>query len=137
MELHKLEEELVIETQLNSQKLNVIAVLQDESNYLNEILVAQERDFEKSLRPHRLNLDRDLEKLTAIDKHQKDQIQVWLVQKIRIESNLLKFSIVTSCEKNVLFIPFTPMELQGFVKLFMFISACNKQHILARFLPKV
>ncbi|XP_054742319.1 cilia- and flagella-associated protein 44 [Anastrepha obliqua] len=75
MELANLEEELIRETKVYSEKLNILTVLHEEKNFLHKILKAQENNFEKWMQPHKVNLDRDVEKLTQIHKEQKETIE--------------------------------------------------------------
>lgn len=69
-------EELIVETQKNSDKLNILAVLTEENSFLEKVLINQEKNYEKWLKPPNLNLDRDIEKLLVIDREQKEQIKV-------------------------------------------------------------
>ncbi|XP_039950900.1 cilia- and flagella-associated protein 44 isoform X1 [Bactrocera tryoni] len=75
LELANLEEELIRETKLNTEKLNILTVLHEEKNFLYTILKSQEKNFEKWMQPHKVNLDRDVEKLTQIYKEQKQTIE--------------------------------------------------------------
>lgn len=70
------QEELIVETQKNSDKLNILAVLTEENSFLEKVLINQEKNYEKWLKPPNLNLDRDIEKLLVIDREQKEQIKV-------------------------------------------------------------
>ncbi|CAD7000651.1 unnamed protein product [Ceratitis capitata] len=75
LELANLEEELIRETKMHSEKLNILTVLHEERNVLYSILKAQEKNFERWMQPHKINLDRDVEKLTQIHKEQKETIE--------------------------------------------------------------
>lgn len=61
---------------MHSEKLNILTVLHEERNVLYSILKAQEKNFERWMQPHKINLDRDVEKLTQIHKEQKETIEV-------------------------------------------------------------
>ncbi|XP_046809374.1 cilia- and flagella-associated protein 44 [Lucilia cuprina] len=74
-ELALAQDELIVETQRNSDKLNILAVLTEENSYLEKVLINQEKNYEKWLKPPNLNLDRDIEKLMVIDREQKKQIK--------------------------------------------------------------
>lgn len=71
-----MEEELIRETKLNAEKLNILTVLHEQKNFLYTILKSQEKNFEKWMQPHKVNLDRDVEKLTQIHTEQKQTIEV-------------------------------------------------------------
>lgn len=67
---------MIRETKLNAEKLSILTVLHEEKNLLYTILKSQEQNFEKWMQPHKVNLDRDVEKLTQIHKEQKQTIEV-------------------------------------------------------------
>ncbi|XP_067625340.1 cilia- and flagella-associated protein 44 [Eurosta solidaginis] len=75
LELARLEEELIFETKQSAEKFNIFTVLNEERNFLLRILKAQEANFEKWMQPHKVNFDRDVEKLTQIHKEQKQAIE--------------------------------------------------------------
>ncbi|KAM7351532.1 cilia- and flagella-associated protein 44 isoform 2-T2 [Cochliomyia hominivorax] len=74
-ELALAQEELIVETQKNSDKLNILSVLTEENTFLEKVLIDQEKNYEKWLKPPNLNFDRDIEKLLVIDREQKEQIK--------------------------------------------------------------
>ncbi|XP_068141565.1 cilia- and flagella-associated protein 44 [Drosophila tropicalis] len=74
-ELSACEEELVQETQNNTEKLNILTVLREEKNMLDVILDTQERNYAKWTKPCTLNLSFDIEKLMRIDKQLLEQIE--------------------------------------------------------------
>ncbi|XP_034669320.1 cilia- and flagella-associated protein 44 [Drosophila subobscura] len=74
-ELSRCEEELIQETQNNTEKLNILTVLREEKNILGIILDIQERNYAKWTRPQVLNLSYDIEKLMGIEKSLLQQIE--------------------------------------------------------------
>ncbi|KAL9928049.1 cilia- and flagella-associated protein 44 [Glossina fuscipes fuscipes] len=73
-ELALAQEELIKETRANCEKVNKLSVLTEEKNSLERILMQQQKYYRKWLQPPNLSWDRDIEKLTAIDKEQKELI---------------------------------------------------------------
>lgn len=71
-----MQEELIKETRANCEKVNKLSVLTEEKNSLERILMQQQKHYRKWLQPPNLSWDRDIEKLTAIDKEQKELITV-------------------------------------------------------------
>lgn len=65
-----------METQKNSDKLNILTVLREENLFLEQILINQEKNYEKWSKSPNLNLDRDIEKLLVIERSQKEQVKV-------------------------------------------------------------
>lgn len=70
------EEELTKVIQEGTEKLNILTVLQEEKNYLNQVLVQQRKQEEKSKTKEHQDYKRDVLKLRAISKHQKEQIEL-------------------------------------------------------------
>lgn len=62
--------------QEGTEKLNILTVLQEEKNYLNQVLVQQRKQEEKSKTKEHQDYKRDVLKLRAISKHQKEQIDL-------------------------------------------------------------
>lgn len=62
--------------QEGTEKLNILTVLQEEKNYLNQVLVQQRKQEEKSKTKEHQDYKRDVLKLRAISKHQKEQIDI-------------------------------------------------------------
>uniref|UniRef100_A0A336MUJ4 CSON006942 protein n=1 Tax=Culicoides sonorensis TaxID=179676 RepID=A0A336MUJ4_CULSO len=74
--LAKKEEEYTKVIQEGTEKLNILTVLQEEKNYLNHILVQQRKQEEKSKTRDHQDYKKDVLKLRAISKHQKEQIEI-------------------------------------------------------------
>ncbi|XP_017043934.1 cilia- and flagella-associated protein 44 [Drosophila ficusphila] len=74
-ELSRCEEELVLETQNNTEKVNIMTVLREEKNFLCTLLDIQNRNFAKWSNPNALNLSYDIEKLRGIEKSLLNQIE--------------------------------------------------------------
>lgn len=62
--------------QEGTEKLNILTVLQEEKNYLNHVLVQQRKQEEKSKTKEHQDYKKDVLKLRAISKHQKEQIEL-------------------------------------------------------------
>jgi len=75
-ELARCEEELVLETQNNTEKVNIMTVLREENNILRTLLDIQNKNYAKWANPNALNLSYDIEKLRGIEKSLLDQIEV-------------------------------------------------------------
>ncbi|KAH8410145.1 hypothetical protein KR009_006835, partial [Drosophila setifemur] len=74
-ELSRCEEELVMETQNNTEKVNIMTVLREEKNILSTLLEVQERNYAKWSNPNVLNLSYDIEKLRGIETTLLQQIE--------------------------------------------------------------
>ncbi|TDG46464.1 hypothetical protein AWZ03_007120 [Drosophila navojoa] len=75
IELSRCEEELVQETQNNTEKVNIQTVLREQKNVLDVLLDVQERNYNKWANPQVLNLQYDIEKLMGIDTQLLQQIE--------------------------------------------------------------
>ncbi|EDW71227.1 cilia- and flagella-associated protein 44 isoform X2 [Drosophila virilis] len=75
IELSRCEEELVQETQNNTEKVNIKTVLLEQKNVLDVLLDNQERNYSKWANPQVLNLSYDIEKLMGIDNQLLQQIE--------------------------------------------------------------
>lgn len=76
-----LEQEMIKEVQANTDKKNILIVLQEEKNFLTEILKYQDKMYGKHENLHGLDILRDLEKLKAIEEKQMQQIKVGIFKK--------------------------------------------------------
>ncbi|KAH8333140.1 hypothetical protein KR074_006765, partial [Drosophila pseudoananassae] len=74
-ELSRCEEEFVLETQNNTEKLNIMTVLREEKNILCSLLDIQDKNMAKWSNPNVLNLSYDIEKLMGIEKSLLQQIE--------------------------------------------------------------
>ncbi|XP_075152852.1 cilia- and flagella-associated protein 44 [Haematobia irritans] len=74
-ELALAQEELIKETQMHCDKMNILAILTEEKTFLEKLLLCQEKNFQKWSKPPSLSLDKDIEKLTIIEEEQKEQIR--------------------------------------------------------------
>lgn len=74
-ELALAQEELIAETEMNTKKRNILAILTEDNLFLTRVLINQEKNCEKWLKPPSLDFDRDIEKLMVIDREQKEQIE--------------------------------------------------------------
>ncbi|XP_062127425.1 cilia- and flagella-associated protein 44 [Drosophila sulfurigaster albostrigata] len=75
IELSRCEEQMVQETQTNTEKVNLQTVLLEQKNVLDNILDVQERNYEKWANPQVLNLNYDIEKLMGIENALLQQIE--------------------------------------------------------------
>ena len=71
-----------METQANSKKRNILAILTEDNLHLTRIINNQEKNVDKWLKPPNLNLDKDIEKLLVVDREQKEQIKVRYLKKL-------------------------------------------------------
>ncbi|KAH8249465.1 hypothetical protein KR032_009855 [Drosophila birchii] len=74
-ELSRCEETLVMETQNNTEKVNIMTVLREEKNLLSTLLDIQDRNYAKWANPNVLNLSYDIEKLRGIETSLLQQIE--------------------------------------------------------------
>ncbi|XP_020806019.1 uncharacterized protein LOC110182328 [Drosophila serrata] len=74
-ELARCEETLIMETQNNTEKLNIMTVLREEKNILSTLLDIQDRNYAKWTSPSVLNLTYDIEKLRGIENSLLQQIE--------------------------------------------------------------
>lgn len=72
----ELEQGMIKEIQANTDKKNILIVLQEEKNFLTEVLKYQDKLYEKNEKLHGLDILRDLERLKAIEDNQTQQIKV-------------------------------------------------------------
>ncbi|XP_013116263.2 cilia- and flagella-associated protein 44 [Stomoxys calcitrans] len=75
-ELAIAQEELIKETQMHCDKLNILAILTEEKTFLEKLLVCQQKNYEKWAKRPGLSIDKDIEKLTLIEREQKEQIRI-------------------------------------------------------------
>lgn len=75
-ELALAQEELIKETQMHCDKLNILGILTEEKTFLEKLLLNQEKNYQKWLKPPSLSVDKDIEKLMVIETEQKEQIKV-------------------------------------------------------------
>lgn len=85
--LCNLEQEMIKEIQCNTDKKNILIVLQEEKNFLTEVLKYQDKLYEKNEKLHGLDILRDLEKLKAIEEKQIQQIKVGFLSVLHISKS--------------------------------------------------
>lgn len=59
-----------------TEKLNILAVLEEEKNFLERIISSQNKKKETTSAIRQRDIGSDLDKLKEISNHQKDQIEV-------------------------------------------------------------
>ncbi|XP_055386246.1 cilia- and flagella-associated protein 44 [Condylostylus longicornis] len=74
-QLIELEKTLNREIQLGAEKYNILTILQEEKNILREVLILQNKNFEKQTIRTSPDFRQDLQKLKDVERHQKNRIE--------------------------------------------------------------
>ncbi|KAL7741509.1 hypothetical protein ACLKA6_000823 [Drosophila palustris] len=112
IELSRCEEQLVQETQNNTEKLNIQTVLLEQKNVLDSLLDVQERNYAKWANPQVLNLSYDIEKLIGIENALLQQIECLEreICTLRLKAKPLQINELLPSQPQAVINELTPME---------------------------